>query len=280
MKISTQQHSSILHLQGAFDTFQCSAFLEEVDKLVDNGVRNLVLNLRLVKFINSTALGSIIRAHKTLKAKGGKVVVSRPSAFCRTIMDSMGLHRVVPIFDTDEAAMLFVTTNQPIPEVEEDRVFEEDKSAVLFSPVDKARTEQFIPESSRTSKANPVHRHTFGQNWRGIGQLTMLDTHGVKFTWNGGRTGLSGADMARMLAAGTELNIKFRLPLLQKGHQEAVVTVAEVVKDDEGVSLVTAFRNLDATTKKAVAQYAEDIAFLKSELRDATDEEGAMSSEA
>ena len=83
--------------------------------------------------------------------------------------------------------------------------------------------------------------------------------------------------MAAMLAPGTEIDIKFRVPLLQKGHQEGTVIVADVQGGDEGVSVATEFKKLDNATQTAVQKYAEDIAFLKSELRDATNESEAGS---
>ena len=41
------------------------------ETLVERGVNHLILDLRLVKFINSTALGAVIKAHKRCRAEGG-----------------------------------------------------------------------------------------------------------------------------------------------------------------------------------------------------------------
>jgi anti-anti-sigma factor len=102
--VEPRDNDTILHLRGEFDTFYCPMLQKEIDGLVSAGVVNVVLNLRLVKFINSTALGAIIKASKILASNGGKLVISRPSAFCRDIIEKVGLDRVVPIFETDEAA--------------------------------------------------------------------------------------------------------------------------------------------------------------------------------
>jgi len=95
---------TVLHLRGEFDTFYCTALQNEIDQLIAAGDRNIALNLRLVKFINSTALGAIIKASKTLANADGKLLISRPSKFCRDIIAKVGLDRVVPIPDTDEEA--------------------------------------------------------------------------------------------------------------------------------------------------------------------------------
>jgi hypothetical protein len=77
--------------------------------------------------------------------------------------------------------------------------------------------------------------------------------------------------MAQMLAVGTDLRVKFRLPLLKRGHCEALVTVHELEERPDGVKISASFGEIDDATRKAVQQYAEDMAFLKQELRQATE---------
>ena len=68
--VEPRDNFTILHLRGEFDTFYCSLLQKEVDGLITSGVNRVALNMRLVKFINSTALGAIIKASKVLNAKG------------------------------------------------------------------------------------------------------------------------------------------------------------------------------------------------------------------
>ena len=97
--------------------------------------------------------------------------------------------------------------------------------------------------------------------------MASLDAEQLHFTWGGGQTGLTPFEMGQLLALGTELNVKFRLPLLQKGHVEAMVTVTEIEERQEGVKVAAEFGNdVDETTLQAIRQYATDIAFLKKEL--------------
>jgi hypothetical protein len=100
--------------------------------------------------------------------------------------------------------------------------------------------------------------------------MSALDADGLRFTWNGGSTGMTPFEMGQMLSLGTDLNVKFRLPLLQKGHCEAVVTVNEVEERGDGVKLAASFSEIEPATRQAVQQYAQDMAFLKKELRQAT----------
>ncbi len=270
--VDPRDHYTILHLRGEFDTFYCGPFMKEVDSLIEAGVAHVVLNMRMVKFINSTALGAILRASKSLRAHDGRLAISRPSSFSRTVMERVGIERIVPVFDTDEAAGEHVAAGgEPGPTTQGD-VLAEDEASILFTLVDQERIEHFVPLDERTEKtANPLHGHAFGTSWRGIGRMSGLDVEGVRFTWSGGATGLSPFEMAQMLAISTELRVKFRLPLLRPGHCEALVTVDEIEERPDGVKIGTSFGEIDEKTRNAVQQYAEDMAFLKSELRQATE---------
>ena len=258
---------AILHLRGEFDTYYVPALKAEIDGLLKAEEPYVVLNMRLVRFLNSTALGAIIKASKQLTAAGGKLVISRPSKFSRDILEKVGLDRVVPVYDTDEEAAANLGTAAPAKD--EAVIFEEDQSSVIFSPLDLERIQHFINQDGKV--VNPVHGHSFGDRWSGIGRMSGLDEQSVRFTWNGGNTQLSTFAMAQLLALGTEWKIKFRLPLLQKGYCEAIASISEVEERAEDVKIQATFTEIDDETRASVKQYGADMAYLKEELRRATD---------
>ncbi len=267
--VEPSENHAVLHLRGEFDTYYCPLLQEEIDGIQKTGVHHVVLNLRMVKFINSTALGAIIKASKALTGAGGKLVISRPSAFCRDIIEKVGLDRVVPIFDTDEDAAAALVQDQPKPSADSGE-FEQDPSSVLFTLSDKERLGHFI---EKVKAQNPVHGHAFGSNWSGVGRMAALSEDGVAFTWNGGKTDMSPFDMGQMLAVGTSLDVKFRLPLLQRGYCEAQVEVDSLEERPEGVKVGANFTDIDDETREAIRQYSKDMAFLKEELKKATDQD-------
>ena len=263
------EHHAILNLAGEFDTYYCHLLQEEVDKVLKSGINNIVLNLRMTKFINSTALGAMLKVSKTLDKEGGKLAISRPSSFCKRIIENVGLDRKIPVYDSDEAAVQNMRAGGEESAEGDTAVFEEDPSSVLFTLTDKARLEHFI---AKTKAANPVHGHSFGSNWSGRGRMAGLDDEGLRFTWNGGKTDLTAFDMGQMLAIGTELKVKFRLPLLQRGFCTAKVEIDLLEERVDGVKVGGRFTEIDDETREAVRQYAEDMAYLKAELKKATDD--------
>jgi anti-anti-sigma factor len=266
-----RDHYTILHLRGEFDTFYCKFLEREVDALVKAGSVHVALNLRLVKFINSTALGQIIKTSKLLGSHHGKLVLLRPSPFCKDIIEKVGIDRVVPIYMSDEEAAAALAAS-PSPAVKGHSPADltgGDESAVLFTPTDESRVEHFIAEDLRRGVAIPFEpkgpKSPKG-GWNGIGRMASLDRNGLRFTWGGGNTGLTAFEMAQFLAIGTELRIKFSLSLLKKGMVEAIVTVTEVEERPDSIKVRARFAKLDEDVKKAIDQYAQDLAFLKSEL--------------
>jgi anti-anti-sigma factor len=270
ISVEPRDDYAILHLRGEFDTYYVPLMQEEIDALVKAGVVRVVLNLRLVKFINSTALGAMIKASKLLSGKGGRLVVSRPSSFCRDIIEKVGLDRVVAVFDTDESAAEYLMQGTARQGQVHGEAHEDHPSTVLFSPSDAARIEHFLPESQRTVKTR-LSGKDMPTAWSGAGRMASLDSKGLKFNWNGGNSGLSPFAMSQFLAIGTDWNVRFRLPLLQKGYCEASCTINEVEERPDGVKVGATFKHIDNQTRDAINQYAKDMAFLKDELRKATD---------
>lgn len=272
INVDHRDDHAVLHLRGEFDTYYVRNLQEEVDALLAAGTARLVLNLRLVKFINSTALGAIIKASRQCQSKGGKLAISRPSPFCRGIIEKVGLDRVVPIFDSDEAAAAGLRSGAPAAKAGTGAMPEMDESSVLFTPTDASRIEHFLAanRSAANQMVNPVHGHAFGSNWRGVGRMLSLDERGLSFTWDGNDTKLEPFAMGQLLSLGTELKVKFRMPMFQQGFVEALATVAEIEEREDGVKVGASFSKIDDKTLAAVKQYATDLKFLKDELRKAT----------
>ena len=99
MKIRKTVHDSHanLVLQGDFETDDASALLQAIEGLREEGVNRIAVSLRMVKYINSTALGSLVRARELMRLEGGDIVIVKPSAMTREIISKMGLDAVIPM---------------------------------------------------------------------------------------------------------------------------------------------------------------------------------------
>ncbi|MBK7877221.1 MAG: STAS domain-containing protein [Planctomycetes bacterium] len=267
--VEPRDDHAVLYLRGEFDTFYVPALQQEVSALAKTGMHRLVLDLRFVKFINSTALGAIIKASKEASKQGGRLVISRPSPFCRDILEKIGLDRAVPIFDSEEDAQAAVVRDTKV-ESKSEGDLAQGESTVLFSPIDLSRLEHFLSQSKQTVKA-PLSKDKPEVGWSGSGRMAALDPNGIRFTWGGGTTGLSPFAMGQLLAIGTEWKVKFQMPMYKRGWVEATCVIRELDERSDSVKVGAAFSKIDDATRNAIKQYASDMAFLKEELRKATD---------
>jgi len=99
---------AILRLEGEFDSADPEGFFGRITDLSESGVKHVALDMSRVSFINSKAVGALLKAAKTLRVQDGRLVVSQPSAFCRDILERLGFDRQVQVFDNDEAAGEFL----------------------------------------------------------------------------------------------------------------------------------------------------------------------------
>ncbi|MEU1886699.1 STAS domain-containing protein [Micromonospora sp. WMMD987] len=67
--------------------------------------RHVVVDLVRVHLIDSTALGVLVRARQEARHRGRRLSLAGPSRFVRTVLHTMRLDRVFPVFDTRRDAV-------------------------------------------------------------------------------------------------------------------------------------------------------------------------------
>ncbi|WKU06652.1 STAS domain-containing protein [Micromonospora sp. HUAS LYJ1] len=67
--------------------------------------RHVVVDLVRVHLIDSTALGELVRARQDARQRDRRLSLAGPSRFVRTVLHTMRLDRVFPVFDTRRAAV-------------------------------------------------------------------------------------------------------------------------------------------------------------------------------
>jgi stage II sporulation protein AA (anti-sigma F factor antagonist) len=239
---------AVLTLKGEFDTFYVPALQQEVEALVERGTSHLILDLRLVKFINSTALGSIIKAHKRCKAEGGELVVSQPSSLVRDVIRKVGIDKVIPLFETEAEA-----TKAIIKHLNQQALAGE-------APVDHEKIMITFPDEIRNQMLGTKQRIM-------LGSMSNVDGHKVQFTWNGSKHGITGDQASKLFFAGSDLGLKFQVKMIKKSFFEVTGKVASVeATSDGGVRVTANFQKIVDSDRAALSQFADDMAFLKRQL--------------
>ena len=251
MKIDKAVHDdyTVLTLKGEFDTFYCPALMQEVETLVERGVNHLVLDMRLVRFINSTALGAVIKAHKRCRAESGDLVISQPSPFVRDVISKVGIDKLIAMYDTEQEATKAIIKHINQKELLGDAPVDQEKIMITFA--DEIRNKMLGERKSKTL----------------LGTISNVDGIRVHFVWNGSKAGISADQAKQLFFTGSELQMKFQVKMIKKSFFEMVAAVETVeLVGDGGVRVSAKFKKISDGDREALSQFAADMAFLKRQL--------------
>jgi len=217
MKLEKKRFEDIVILRfvGEFDTFNLPLFSERMDRMIDSGDRLFVMNVRLLTFINSTALGYLIRSMKRLKELGGGMVLAQPSKFVKRTLVTLGLDAAFPVFESDADAILHFRKGADVGRmelagVEQDEALHGAMPVLFYKWVD-------------TGDAPPNQ----------VGRIVSLYEDGLTFRYE---PAPENDPAEAYLEAGTKLKLKFRQPFALKEHyfeMDADVSDVSVLEEVE-----------------------------------------------
>src|SRR5690606_39468283 len=82
----------------------CSSDL--VDAVLEQGgIRDLVVVMRDVTFIDSSGLGALLGRYKRLQALGGRVRIVAPPRHVRAVLELSGVPKLIPILRSERQAL-------------------------------------------------------------------------------------------------------------------------------------------------------------------------------
>lgn len=89
--------SYVLALSGELDIGTSDRFERELDALLDQGARRLVIDLLALRFLGSAGLGSLTAAARRTRVLGGECVVVSDDPRILRVFEITGLDRVLRI---------------------------------------------------------------------------------------------------------------------------------------------------------------------------------------
>lgn len=97
------RNTLVVKVQGELDMLIADKMRDEVDKKLEgNNVKNLIINLEKVNFIDSSGLGVIIGRYKKISAVNGRmyIVGARPSV--EKILHFSGINKLIPMYSSEQ----------------------------------------------------------------------------------------------------------------------------------------------------------------------------------
>lgn len=96
---------NVLGLEGRLDASSAKDLKEKVGALVREKRLNLVIDMAAIDFIDSSGLGILISALRSVNKLGGDIKIASLQDQVRAIFELTRLHRIFEIFDEREDAI-------------------------------------------------------------------------------------------------------------------------------------------------------------------------------
>ncbi|REJ37456.1 MAG: hypothetical protein DIU82_00565 [Bacillota bacterium] len=110
--------SLIVRLKGELDLHTAEAFRAFVREQLaaSDGIRNLILDLRAVPFIDSSGVGAILGRYKEIReGRAGRLIAFGPRVPVRRVLAMSGLLRVMDVAETQQAALAIAKEGKRVP---------------------------------------------------------------------------------------------------------------------------------------------------------------------
>lgn len=113
LKAADGTTATMAEIAGSIDATTIVQFQNIMDKLVEKGVKNLILDCSSVKYINSTGLGTLLKYVDTFESMDGHIGFTRVPSKVMLVMEMLGFNALFTIVP-DEAAALRYFGGKPL----------------------------------------------------------------------------------------------------------------------------------------------------------------------
>jgi anti-sigma B factor antagonist len=105
IRLAREANAVVVSINGELDAFNVDELAKAFGEAEDDGRSALVIDLSRVSFIDSTALGVVVRTVNEVADGGGSARVVLPETSARRIFEITTLDRVLPVADSLEEAL-------------------------------------------------------------------------------------------------------------------------------------------------------------------------------
>ena len=100
----------VIELGGEIDLYTAPEFKERMVQVIEDGKKQVIVDLSKATFIDSTTLGVLVGGVKRLRPAGGTLALVCSDQNIVKIFEITGLDRVFPIHGTREEALAAVSS--------------------------------------------------------------------------------------------------------------------------------------------------------------------------
>jgi anti-sigma B factor antagonist len=89
--------SFVISLVGELDVSTAPTLHADLLRLIDDGVAEVICDLDLLRYVDSTGLSVLLMAHKRLESQGGALILRDPQPNVRRLFELTGVDALVTI---------------------------------------------------------------------------------------------------------------------------------------------------------------------------------------
>lgn len=102
------QNVMIVRVDGGLDSQNANDFRQAIEKLIEGGIRCIILDCEKLHYISSYGIGAILRLHQNMAKRGGNVKIAALQGVVWDILHIASLDRVFDIYpDVNQARLAF-----------------------------------------------------------------------------------------------------------------------------------------------------------------------------
>ena len=96
------EYIKVVQPNGVLDATKSQEFREEVIKLLENKPKIVLIDLKDITFMDSSGLGALVLAFKTLRAADTKMVLCSINEQVKILFELTGMDKVFEIFSSQD----------------------------------------------------------------------------------------------------------------------------------------------------------------------------------
>jgi anti-anti-sigma factor len=103
IKVEARGNRRIVQISGKITFEHCPMLQDRLDSILEDGVREVVIDFAGVPFLDSSGIGEILRLYKLVRDRQGEVVLINPNQKLRNLFAMYRFEKFMKIRDAVEA---------------------------------------------------------------------------------------------------------------------------------------------------------------------------------
>ena len=105
ISVKTTNDVKVLHCEGELDTQTSPNAQDQLNQLIEEGVRKVLVNFEKLEYISSAGLSVLLAAAKQLKAVDGELRVCGLNEVVKEVFDISGFVTILKVFGSESEAL-------------------------------------------------------------------------------------------------------------------------------------------------------------------------------